>query len=410
MNNLQAVSQADQPADLESALHRYFGFPAFRERQEEIVRRAVEGRDVLAIMPTGAGKSLCYQLAAMLRPTPTLVVSPLIALMKDQVDGLPPEIAAHASLINSSLEPAEAARRLQALASGEYKLIYAAPERLRQRHFIAALRAVNIGLVVVDEVHCVSMWGHDFRPDYLFIGPALRELGAPALLGMTATATPDTEREIVAGVGRDLEVVRTSVVRSNLRYDVQHVANEEERMRVLLEHVQAFGGSGIVYARARARCEELARMLVGNGVRALHYHAGLGADERSRVQEEFLQGDARVIVATTAFGMGIDKPDIRWVILYNYPNSVESYVQMVGRAGRDGQPGVCLLLASTGDATTLRRFARADVPELAHLRAVYRTLRGYAQDGRADLTNEELATASIRGSQRGSTPDFRTIQ
>lgn len=385
-----AASTTAASANLKSSLQEYFGFPSFRENQEEILRRAVEGRDTLALMPTGAGKSLCYQLAAMLRPSPTLVLSPLIALMKDQVDKLPPAIGRHAALINSSLDPAEAASRLEKLAEGQYRLIYAAPERLRQRRFVAALRRVGVGLVVVDEVHCVSMWGHDFRPDYLFIRPALEELGDPAVLGMTATATRATERDIATSLGRNVEVVRSSVVRPNLRYEVIHVENEEARRRTMLALTRELAGSGIIYARARDKCEEIARLLQRNGVSAAHYHAGLEAQERARVQERFIKGATRVIVATTAFGMGIDKPDIRWVMLYNLPDSLESYTQMVGRAGRDGLPSRCILLESKADAGNLRRFARLDVPNIDELRAVYRALRERARDGWVEITSEEL--------------------
>ncbi len=381
-----------EEGDLTGPLQRLFGFSAFRAGQEEIVRRAVEGRDTLALMPTGAGKSLCYQLAAMLRPTPTLVISPLIALMKDQVENLPPDVARQASLINSSLDPGEASRRLQGLAAGEYKLLYAAPERLRQRQFVAALRSVGLGLVVIDEVHCVSMWGHDFRPDYMFIRRALSELGDPVVLGLTATATRTTEQDISRSLGRDLEPVRASVVRPNLRYEVEQVENEEARLRSALAHAKARTGSGIIYARSREKCEQVARTLEQKGVRALHYHAGLESSERSRVQEAFLQGRIQVIVATTAFGMGIDKSDIRWVLLYNFPNSLESYVQMVGRAGRDGKPSTCVLLASHADERSLRRFARQDIPAVDDLRGVYRALRRRAEDGRAEMTAEELAS------------------
>ena len=370
-----------------------YGFDAFRAGQEEIVRRAVGGRDTLALMPTGAGKSLCYQLAAMLRPTPTLVLSPLIALMKDQLDKLPVEVARQASLINSSLASEEAAQRLRAMAAGRYKLIYAAPERLRQRQFVAALRSVQVGLVVIDEVHCVSMWGHDFRPDYLFIRAALETLGDPVVLGLTATATPITERDIAGSLGRELEVVRSSVVRPNLRYEVIQVENEEERRRVTVARARSLQGSGIIYARSREKCEQIARLLQRNGVRAMHYHAGLEAAERAGIQEKFQRGSARVIVATIAFGMGIDKPDIRWVLLYNYPSSLESYVQMVGRAGRDGQPSVCMLLAGNVDATSVRRFARADIPAIEQLREVYRQLHGRMEAGWAEVTPEELAVA-----------------
>ena len=385
------ASAADALPDLDGALRRYFGFPAFRPGQEEIVRRAAAGRDTLAIMPTGAGKSLCYQLAAMLRPRPTLVISPLIALMKDQVDNLPAEIAAAASLINSSLDPAEASRRVQGLAQGRYKLLYAAPERLRQRNFVAALQAAGIGLVVIDEVHCVSMWGHDFRPDYMFIRSALEALGGPPILGLTATATPATERDIAASLGRQLEVVRGSVQRPNLRYEVAHVDGEEDRQRSMLARVKELEGAGIIYARARDKCEKLAGLLQRAGVGALHYHARLEPEQRSRVQDRFLQGSARVIVATTAFGMGIDKPDIRWVLLYNFPDSLESYVQMVGRAGRDGLPSTCLLFAGDSDAAALRRFAQADLPTIETLRAVYAQLKRQSVEGWTELTPEELA-------------------
>jgi ATP-dependent DNA helicase RecQ len=367
-------------------LQRLFGFPDFRPGQEQVVRAAVEGRDTLALMPTGSGKSLTYQLAAMLRPTPTLVLSPLIALMKDQVDKLPPEIAAQATLINSSLEPDEAARRLRGVGEGRYRLLYAAPERLRQRSFVEALGEIDVGLVVIDEVHCVSMWGHDFRPDYLFIRRALERLGTPAILGMTATATPDTEREIAAALGREPEIVRTSVARPNLRYDVELVDNEEARLRALVRRLKELrGASAIVYARSRMSCEKLARTLRHHDLGAAHYHAGLEPAERAATQESFIDGQVQTVVATTAFGMGIDKPDIRLVALYNYPESLEGYVQMIGRAGRDGRASDTLLLASRADAQTLKRFARSDIPTRADLRAVYGRLRG-----RREVMPEEL--------------------
>jgi ATP-dependent DNA helicase RecQ len=375
-------------SDLATPLRDVFGFDAFRPGQEAVVRAAVEGRDTLALMPTGSGKSLTYQLAAVLRPQPTLVLSPLIALMKDQVDKLPPGIAGTATFVNSSLPANEAAARLEAVSAGRTRLLYAAPERLRQDAFVRTLRAIGVGLVVVDEVHCVSMWGHDFRPDYLFIRRALSELGEPALLGMTATATPATAREIAAALGRELEVVRTSVARPNLRYDVEEAANGEDRLRALVDRLHDLRGDcAIVYARSRRSTEELARVLRGHGFAAEHYHAGLEPDERTRVQDAFLAGQARVVVATTAFGMGIDKPDVRFVCLVNYPDSLESYVQMVGRAGRDGEPSDTLLLAGPHDAASIRRFAVSDVPAAADLRAVYRALR----DGGGRADPDELA-------------------
>ena len=382
-------------SELKPALRRLFGFEDFRPGQEQVVRAAGDGRDTLALMPTGSGKSLTYQLAAMLRPTPTLVLSPLIALMKDQVDKLPPEVAAQATLINSSLDPDDAAARLRAAAEGRYRLLYVAPERLRQRHFLDAIAGIDVGLVVIDEVHCVSMWGHDFRPDYLFIRRALDALGLPAILGMTATATPTTEREIAAALGREPEVVRTSVVRPNLRYDVEIVDGEEDRLRTLVRRLHELrGASAIVYARSRRSCETLARTLRVHDLAAVHYHAGLAPQERSAAQEAFIEGRIQTVVATTAFGMGIDKPDIRLVALYNYPESLESYVQMVGRAGRDGRASDTLLLASRSDASQLRRFARSDIPTVADLRAVYARLRG-----RREVVPDEL----------GDEPDPRVL-
>ncbi|HUG64055.1 MAG TPA: RecQ family ATP-dependent DNA helicase [Gaiellaceae bacterium] len=372
----EAVPILARLTDLATPLRDLFGFDAFRPGQEDVVRAAIAGRDTLALMPTGSGKSLTYQLAAMLRPEPTLVLSPLIALMKDQVDKLPPEIVSTATFVNSSLSADETASRLAGVSSGETRLVYAAPERLRQSRFVELLADVGVGLVVVDEVHCVSMWGHDFRPDYLFIRRGLEALGDPVVLGMTATATPDTARDIGEALGRALEVVHTSVVRPNLRYDVREVANAEDRIEILVERVRALrGGSAIVYARSRRSTEELARVLSGHGCRTEHYHAGLEPDERTRVQDDFVAGRTQAVVATTAFGMGIDKPDVRLVCLVNYPDSLEGYVQMVGRAGRDGEPSQTLLLASPSDATALRRFAASDVPTASELRAIYRALR-----------------------------------
>jgi ATP-dependent DNA helicase RecQ len=362
--------------DLRPALRELFGFDDFRPGQEAVVRAALDGVDTLAVMPTGAGKSLTYQLAAMLRPSPTLVLSPLIALMKDQVDKLPPRAGAVATFVNSSLSPDDAAGRLGSVASGETRILYAAPERLRQESFVRTLRTIGVGLVVIDEVHCVSMWGHDFRPDYLFIRRALEELDAPAVLGMTATATPANATAIGEALGRRLELVRTSVHRPNLRYDVERAENAEERLRALLRRLRGLSdGAAIVYARSRRSCEEIARTLRGHGIPAEHYHAGLEPSERTRVQDSFVDGRTPVVVATTAFGMGIDKANVRLVALVNFPDSLESYVQMVGRAGRDGRPSDTVLLAGDADASALRRFALRDVPTPELLRRVYRAVR-----------------------------------
>ncbi len=362
---------------LRSALAEHYGFADFRPGQEAVVRAALEGRDTLAVMPTGAGKSLTYQLAAMLRPTPTLVLSPLIALMKDQVDKLPAAIGATATFVNSSLAADDASARLAEVAAGRTRILYAAPERLRQESFVRTLREIGVGLVVIDEVHCVSMWGHDFRPDYLFIRRALEAIGEPSVLGMTATATPADAESIAQALGRRFEIVRTSVHRPNLRYDVERAENAEERLRGLLRALRRVeeGAAAIVYARSRRSCEEIARTLVGYGLRAAHYHAGLESEERTRVQDAFVSGRTPVVVATTAFGMGIDKPDVRLVALVNLPDSLESYVQMVGRAGRDGAPSDTILFAGDADAASLRRFALQGVPTPDLLRRLYRVVR-----------------------------------
>ena len=394
---LPGADGAAGAVDLRAALTQLFGFPSFRPGQEDLARRALEGRSCLAVLPTGSGKSLCYQLPAMLRPTPTLVVSPLIALMQDQVDHAPAGLRDRVTLINSTLEPEDAAARLQGLVSGRIRLLYAAPERLRQARFTDTLHAARVGLVVVDEAHCVALWGHDFRPDYLFIRAALAgPLREAAVLALTATATPATADEIRAALGRpDMEVVRRPVVRGNLRYEVLRLADEEDKLRCTLELAGRSAGAGIVYVRARQRCERVADLLRRAGVAAAAYHAGLGREERAAAQADFLAGRLRVVVATTAFGMGVDKPDIRWVLLYNYPTSLEEFVQQTGRAGRDGGPSACTLLATTRDGQNLRTFARRDAPEVEELRRVWSALKAAsAPSGAVAVAPSDLAAAA----------------
>lgn len=385
--------------ELATALRELFGFPSFRPGQEDLARRALRGQSTLAVMPTGSGKSLCYQLPAMLRPTPTLVVSPLIALMKDQIEHLPPAVRARATFINSSLEAAEAAARLREVTAGRIQLLYTAPERLRQARFAEALQASRIGLVVVDEAHCVALWGHDFRPDYLFLRSILAgPLREAAVLALTATATPQTAEDIRQALGRPMDLVRGSVVRENLRYEVVPLRDEAEKLAFTLSWARACPGASILYVRARQRCERLAEALRGAGIAAAAYHAGLERQERAATQEAFGRGALRVVVATTAFGMGVDKPDIRGVLLYNYPTSLEEFVQQVGRAGRDGHPSNCVLLATDRDASNLRRFARQDTPTVEELRRVWAALRRASRaGGRVVLAAEELKAALPEG-------------
>jgi ATP-dependent DNA helicase RecQ len=392
---------AGEEADIRDAVRELFGFPDLRPGQLETIAAVRRGQDVLTVMPTGAGKSLCYQMPAF-RDTAgvTLVISPLIALMKDQLDSLPPPLRALATTINSTLDGDSLRQCSNDVAAGRYRLVYAAPERLRQPPFLHALRRAGVNRLVVDEAHCISIWGHDFRPDYLFIGRARHDLGDPPLLAMTATAPARVRQDILrrmsrddSAEGREMMVVLTEPCRPNLTLEAIPVANHDERLRRLIALCQSIPGNGIVYADTRRRCEELAAMLRGRGLDAAHYHAGIeDPAERAAVQEAFIAGEVRIIVATIAFGMGIDKADIRFVIHYQLPNSVESYYQEAGRAGRDGLPARCLLFHSPSDRATLTRRFRREALTIDLLRAAYaairRQMRGEAL-GRLSL--DELA-------------------
>ena len=378
--------EEEAPPELLEALREHFGYEGFLPGQATIVRAVLAGEDVLALMPTGAGKSLCYQLPALLLPGTTLLISPLIALMKDQLEGLPAELRAVTTVINSLVERDELDRRLRDIAAGRYKLVYAAPERLRQQSFVYALRQAGIARFVVDEAHCVSLWGHDFRPDYLFIAKALRRLKADRehvpVLALTATATPEVRLSIAAALGRDLRVVNRGVFRPNLRYEVISVANNEARLRELERIVSTTAGSGIVYVRSREGCEEVAEFLRRRcRVSAVHYHAGMQRDAREAAQDAFISGRVRVVAATVAFGMGIDKPDVRFIVHYQLPGSLEAYAQESGRAGRDGKPSRCVLFVSPADASALRRHVSQDELSIETLRAVYAAARSLVRAG-----------------------------
>lgn len=373
---IAASTEAPEPnPELETHLHRLYGYKHFRIGQQRVIESILSGQSVLAVMPTGAGKSLCYQLPAMLLDGITLVVSPLIALMKDQVDGLPAHVQSEVTLINSTLDGDEIGRRLSDIRAGKYKLVYAAPERLRQRPFLHALRSRGVSLLVVDEAHCVSMWGHDFRPDYLFIGDALRYMGDPTVLAMTATATPAMRVEISNHFGRQMRVVSTGTHRSNLFLESIAVRSDEEKMRELLTICRETDGAGIVYTRSRQKAEDLARLLKRERISATFYHAGMGADERARAHEEFMDGRWRIICATVAFGMGIDKPDVRFVAHYSLPSSVEDYYQEAGRAGRDGLPSRCVLLSTPSDKANMTRWMRSERVDIELPRACYQSIR-----------------------------------
>lgn len=332
----------------EEALKTYFGYDDFRGGQEPVINALLSGRDALAIMPTGAGKSVCYQIPALLLPGITLVVSPLVSLMRDQVTALV-QMGVPAAFLNSSLTFRQYLLALERAKAGRYQIIYVAPERLETEGFLAFARQADISLVAVDEAHCISQWGQDFRPSYLNIPAFLETLKKrPALGAFTATATPEVREDIEKLLGlRDPLRVTTGFDRKNLYFEVQEPADKRS---ALLELVRSRPGKcGIVYCSTRKTVEEICGFLQEAGVSATRYHAGLEPEERQQNQEDFLYDRAQVMVATNAFGMGIDKSDVRYVIHYNMPKDIESYYQEAGRAGRDGLPSSCILLYSGRD-------------------------------------------------------------
>ncbi len=344
-----------------------FGFPTFRPGQRDLVDAVLAGRDALGVLPTGSGKSLTYQLPARVLGGVTLVVSPLIALMKDQVESMG-RVGLRATYLNSSLDAEERRSRVAGIRRGEYELVYAAPEGLEGAAG-AALAGARLSLLAVDEAHCISHWGHDFRPAYRNLAGLRARFGNAPILALTATATPRVATDIAEQLGmRDPVISRGSVFRPNLRLEVVKKGGDGVKSREeILDRIRARRGeSGIVYCIARKSAESVAEFLRSRKVKALAYHAGLEADDRERVQDAFLRGGVDVVVATVAFGMGIDKPDIRFVIHRDMPGSVEGYCQEIGRAGRDGEPSDCVLLYSWADVMAHDRLAESsDDPEAA---------------------------------------------
>jgi ATP-dependent DNA helicase RecQ len=334
---------------LDATLAQHFGFSEFRPGQRPVVEAILASRPVVAVMPTGAGKSLCYQLPALCLEGVTLVVSPLISLMKDQVDSLR-RLGIPAAFVNSTQDPAEQRQVLEDAASGALKLLYVAPERFRYDGAMAALKRLNIGLFVVDEAHCISSWGHDFRPDYMHLGRAVSELGSPRVAAFTATATDRVRNDIVRQLDlREPFVTVTGFLRPNLHLSVVPIRKMTEKLEHLRRVLAGVDGSAVVYCATRRHCEEVAASLVRARVSAGVYHGGLDDDARREVQDAFQSDANRVIVATNAFGMGIDKANVRAVVHYDVPGSLEAYYQEAGRAGRDGAPARCVLLFTYAD-------------------------------------------------------------
>ena len=368
-----------------------FGLTSFRPGQREVIAAVLAGSDCLCIMPTGGGKSLCYQLPAVAREGVALVVSPLIALMKDQVDALH-ELGIAATFINSSLAPREQFERMDAMAAGQFDLVYIAPERLRSSMFIEKLRATKLQLLAVDEAHCISEWGHDFRPDYARLGLLRQRLGLPPTIALTATATPQVRADIAKQLQlREPKVFITGFARANLHFEVHEAYSDLDKDQTLIDFLAETPGAGIVYASTRKRCESLVETLRTRtkGRKVGLYHAGLEQDDRRRVQDDFMGGRVPIIVATNAFGMGIDKADLRFVVHYNIPGSLEAYYQEAGRAGRDGLASRCLLIYTPKDRSTQEYFIDSAYPEPNVVQSVYDYLRGIDADP-IELTLDEI--------------------
>ncbi|MEY2536193.1 MAG: ATP-dependent helicase RecQ [bacterium] len=370
-----------------TALREHFGFSAFRPGQAEAVDAALAGRDVLVVMPTGAGKSLCYQLPALLRDDLTLVVSPLVSLMQDQIEALERSVPGRAALVNAQQDPAANRAAIARAAAGELKLLYVAPERFSSPGFLEAVRGVDVGLFVVDEAHCVSQWGHDFRPDYFRLADAARWLGAQAIVASTATATPQVSADIGARLGlRDPVRVTTGFDRPNLSFAVvpcRGPAEKRTRLAAALADPQA--RPAIVYAGTRADTERLAAQLGSAlGIEVIAYHAGLPRAARATAQRRFMTGEVEVVVATNAFGMGVDKADVRTVAHDTVPPSVEAYYQEAGRAGRDGRPSRALLFAEPKDKALHVFFIRRDEVDERLLDRVASRLLAAPRAGGAD--------------------------
>ncbi|MBJ6765364.1 ATP-dependent DNA helicase RecQ [Myxococcaceae bacterium JPH2] len=360
--------------EAQRGLVRHFGLAEFRPGQAPVINSVLGGNNTVVVMPTGAGKSLCYQLPATLLPGLTLVVSPLIALMKDQVEQLTAR-GIPATYINSSLSDLERAERMRRVRMREYKLLYVAPERFRSARFLEAVTELGVDLFAVDEAHCISQWGHDFRPDYALLGQVRKKLRPPRTVALTATATPEVREDIVRVLlMKDPRVFTQGFDRPNLFLEVMNVGGDEER-REACAQLAARGGSGIVYCSTRKAAESVHAALLTRKVRAVLYHAGMDVEARKRAQDDFMSAKEAVAVATNAFGMGIDKPDIRFVAHANIPKAVEAYYQEIGRAGRDGGPASAVLLFNHADVYTQERLIEGSHPSEAVMADVWNVLQ-----------------------------------
>ena len=361
---------------LKDTLKRYWGYSEFRLSQEEIIRSVMEGRDTLALMPTGGGKSLTYQVPTLAREGLCIVITPLIALMKDQVDRLR-RMGVNAIAIHSGLSYTQIDIALDNCVYGDVKFLYVAPERLATEAFRLRVQRMNVSLLAVDEAHCISQWGYDFRPSYLRIAEIRKMLPDTPVLALTASATKMVADDIMARLGfTEQNIIRSSFARPNLSYAVRHTDDKTEQLLRVIHNVQ---GAGIVYMRSREGCEQLATELQKQGISASYYHAGLPHAERSLRQEEWTEGKVRIMVATNAFGMGIDKADVRFVVHYTMCDSLESYYQEAGRAGRDGKRSYALLLVSSDDDSKIVKRFDAEFPPLEEIKSIYEKICDFIQ-------------------------------
>lgn len=359
----------------QETLKEYWGYDSFRPKQEEIVSAALEGRDVLAILPTGGGKSVCFQVPGMMREGIAIVVTPLIALMKDQVQNLT-DRGIRALCINAGMGRREVDNALNNALYGDFKFLYVSPERLGTRLFQSYVQEMKVSYIVVDEAHCISQWGYDFRPDYLQIGK-LRELVDAPVIALTATATPQVAEDIMERLGfKDKCLIKSGFERPNLSYIVRRT---EDKLGQLLNICNSVDGTGIVYVRSRKKTEELSAFLSANGVSASFYHAGLGQQSRTDRQEQWKSDKIRVMVCTNAFGMGIDKPDVRFVIHFDVPDSPEAYFQEAGRGGRDGKRSFAVMLWNSSDVKRLRQLETVSFPSLEYIEDIYHKVHIFYQ-------------------------------
>jgi ATP-dependent DNA helicase RecQ len=381
------------PTDLNASLKQHFGFDGFRNGQQQTVQQLLSGQSSLAIFPTGSGKSLCYQFTALHLPNLTLVVSPLLALMKDQLEFLKQKGIAAAS-IDSSLSPQESQQVMKDVREGRIKILMVSVERFKNERFRSFISTVAISMLVVDEAHCISEWGHNFRPDYLKLPQYCQELNIPLVLLLTATATKKVKRDMAKKFNIHSEhIVQTGFYRSNLNLDILAVKDSEKNQQ-LLNVISQQTGPGIVYVTLQHSAEKVAQYLTQCGINAVAYHAGFDSDKRQLIQHNFMSGNTQIVVATIAFGMGIDKSDIRFVIHYDLPKSIENYSQEIGRAGRDSQPSNCITLANLDGLNTVENFVYGDTPELPGIKYILDNIKEQTINGQWELQLVGLSNAS----------------